>query len=85
VRTWRRPTEAGDLGRPEVVIILIPGFLGGATTFDPLARDLAFQSNGRISVWAVDRRPNQLEDPLGGNQARDGAQDGDLDAIFEGA
>ena len=50
VRTWRRPTEAGDLGRPEVVIILIPGFLGGATTFDPLARDLAQESNGRISV-----------------------------------
>jgi len=50
VRTWRRPTEAGELGRPEVVIILIPGFLGGATTFDPLARDLAQESNGRISV-----------------------------------
>ncbi|MBW2236204.1 MAG: hypothetical protein JRG85_12515, partial [Deltaproteobacteria bacterium] len=85
VRTWRRPTEAGDLGRPEVVIILIPGFLGGASTFDPLARDLALQSNGRISVWAVDRRPNQMEDQLGGNHARDGAQDGNLDAIAEGA
>ena len=85
VRTDRRPSKARGSRRPQVVIILIPGFLGGATTFDPLARDLALQSNGRISVWAVDRRPNQLEDQLGGDYARDGAQDGDLNAIFEGA
>jgi pimeloyl-ACP methyl ester carboxylesterase len=85
VRTYRRPNQAGVSGRPEAVIILIPGFLGGATTFDPLARDLAFQGQGRITVWAVDRRPNQLEDQLGGNHARDGAQAGDLNAIFEGA
>ena len=50
---------------PRVVVLAIPGFLGGATTYDPLARDLVRRFNGNVEVWAVDRRPNQLEDRLG--------------------
>jgi pimeloyl-ACP methyl ester carboxylesterase len=48
-----------------VVLIVIPGFLSGASFIQPLASDLAEQSNGEIEVWSVDRRPNQLEDRLG--------------------
>jgi pimeloyl-ACP methyl ester carboxylesterase len=58
---------------PRVIVILIPGFLGGATTFDPLARDLVAKFNGNLEVWAVDRRPNQLEDRLGATFALMGA------------
>jgi pimeloyl-ACP methyl ester carboxylesterase len=76
---------APDTGPVDVVIVLIPGFLGGATTFDPLARDLVTAVGARLQVWAVDRRPNQLEDQLGGQHARIGADQGDLDAIIEGA
>lgn len=81
VRTWL----AGVPGLPDTILVLIPGFLGGATTFDPLARDLVSAGGGRIEVWAVDRRPNQLEDRLGALHALAGAQQGDPDAIFEGA
>jgi pimeloyl-ACP methyl ester carboxylesterase len=59
---------------PRVILILIPGFLGGATTFDPLARDLVERSAGHLEVWAVDRRPNQLEDRLGSLHAAAGAE-----------
>jgi hypothetical protein len=62
------------------IVILIPGFLGGATTFDPIARDLVAKFNGSIEVWAVDRRPNQLEDRLGGRFAIQGALEPDCTA-----
>lgn len=52
--------------RPKAVLILMPGFLGGAGTFDPIARDLVKASHGRIEVWAIDRRSNLLEDRRGG-------------------
>lgn len=60
---------------PRVVLILIPGFLGGGTTFDPLARQLVQRFPGKLEVWAVDRRPNQLEDRLGAIHAAEGADD----------
>jgi pimeloyl-ACP methyl ester carboxylesterase len=63
--------------RPEAVLILMPGFLGGASTFDPLARDLVRASRGRIQVWAIDRRSNQLEDRRGAELARFKAEIGD--------
>ena len=59
---------------PRVILILIPGFLGGAGTFDPIARDLVREFNGRLEVWAVDRRSNQLEDRRGALHARAGAE-----------
>lgn len=58
-----------------VVLILIPGFLGGGTTFDPLARDLVQRYGGALEVWAVDRRPNPLEDRLGAEFAVAGAEE----------
>ncbi|HKJ23286.1 MAG TPA: hypothetical protein VKB65_00590, partial [Myxococcota bacterium] len=59
---------------PSVVLILVPGFLGGAGTFDPIARDLVREFNGSLEVWAVDRRPQQLEDRRGALYARAGAE-----------
>src|SRR3990172_12416898 len=66
-RTWLR-----DAGPPRAILILVPGFLGGAATFQPLARQLVAATRGSVEVWAVDRRPNQLEDRRGGRLAPPG-------------
>jgi hypothetical protein len=87
--TWAGPSQR----RPKVVLILIPGFLGGASTFDPFARDLVAAFRGELEVWAVDRRPNQLEDRLGSLHAFAGAEEAECRtrppapgcALFEGA
>ena len=65
ISTVRTSYDNGSGDAPGAVLILIPGFLGGASTFDPIARDLVRKFNGNLEVWAVDRRPNQLEDRLG--------------------
>ncbi len=46
---------------PPTVLVLVPGIFGGATSFDPLARQLVASVPG-LEVWAVDRRANALED-----------------------
>jgi hypothetical protein len=54
------------------VIIAMPGFLGGAASFDGLARSLVrgFAEEGdAVEVWAIDRRSNYLEDLRGENAA----------------
>jgi hypothetical protein len=50
---------------PRAILILVPGFLGGAGTFSPIARQLVAKFNGSLEVWATERRPNQLEDRRG--------------------
>jgi pimeloyl-ACP methyl ester carboxylesterase len=50
------------------IVIAYPGFLGGAGTFDALAKNLvrrAADDGVAIEVWAIDRRSNLLEDRLG--------------------
>lgn len=49
---------------PRGTLVLVPGFLGGATNFDALARRLILAAPG-WSVWAWDRRANGLEDRQG--------------------
>jgi pimeloyl-ACP methyl ester carboxylesterase len=92
VRTrWQGPGHGAP--RPRAILVLIPGFLGGATTFDPLARDLVAAFRGKLEVWAVDRRPNQLEDRLGSLHAQRGVREPECRtsppapgcALFEGA
>ena len=51
-------------GAPRGTLVLVPGFLGGATNFDALARRLILAAPG-WSVWAWDRRANGLEDRQG--------------------
>lgn len=49
------------------IVILMPGFLGGAGSFDPLARAIvrASTEGDAIEAWAIDRRSNLLEDHHG--------------------
>ena len=51
-------------GRFKGTIVLVPGFLGGATNFEALARRLVLAAPG-WEVWAWDRRSNGLEDRSG--------------------
>ncbi len=67
-----------DGSEPKTIVILVPGFLGGGSTFDPLARDLVRAFGGALEVWAVNRRSNQLEDRRGGSHALLGAVAGRL-------
>lgn len=57
-----------DPPRPaRAIAILMPGFLGGAGSFDALARALVRRStpDAAIEAWAIDRRSNFLEDHHG--------------------
>jgi pimeloyl-ACP methyl ester carboxylesterase len=55
--------------KPDAILILIPGFEGGASNFRILAQNLLQRVNTdhgkRLEVWAFDRRTNQLEDTAG--------------------
>ena len=46
--------------RPRAILLLMPGYLGGAGSFDRLARQIVARDPG-VAVWAVDRRSNTLE------------------------
>ncbi len=57
----------GD-GDARAIVLAMPGFLGGAGSFDRLARELVASSIAAgepIEVWAIDRRANLLEDLRG--------------------
>jgi hypothetical protein len=52
----------------DAVITIMPGFLGGASSFDQLARNLVRRAAERgkdVELWAIDRRANCLEDHHG--------------------
>jgi len=60
--------------RPDAVLILVPGFEGGGSTFQILAENAvsrAMERGSRLEVWSFDRRGNQLEDREGFRIARD--------------
>lgn len=62
---WR---GAGATDQPDAILVLVPGFEGGAGDFRVLAEHLiaAAQADGlAVEVWGVDRRSNQLEDMAG--------------------
>lgn len=52
--------------QPDAILVLVPGFLGGASSFARLAEQLLHRAREEHSlsmeVWALDRRSNQLED-----------------------
>jgi hypothetical protein len=54
------------------VLILVPGFQGGAGDFRYLAQRVVARTKGRAVVWAVDRRSNALEDQTGLDAAEAG-------------
>lgn len=47
--------------RAETIIVLVPGFYGGASSFELLGRQMV-AAIPNLEVWAVDRRSNLLED-----------------------
>jgi pimeloyl-ACP methyl ester carboxylesterase len=66
---YTRHRLAGPEVQPDAILILVPGFEGGAGNFKIFAENLiprAAAGGQTIEVWAVDRRTNQLED-LAGN------------------
>jgi hypothetical protein len=48
----------------ERVLVLIPGFFGGAGSITPVARDIVRRVDD-LQVWIVDRRENAFEDTSG--------------------
>jgi len=82
--TYLRTHLVGAAAAPRTILIVVPGFLGSAATFAPMAEQLVRSMNGVLEVWSVDRRPNQLEDRLGGDYAAAGAARGDLAAVTDG-
>lgn len=55
--------------QPDAILVLVPGFMGGAADFLVLADNLLRRGREEnalsLEVWAVDRRSNQLEDTVG--------------------
>lgn len=68
VQVLRYRVDATPPRPARAVVIAMPGFLGGAGGFDPLARAIVARSaraEAAVEVWAVDRRANLLEDLRG--------------------
>ena len=64
--------HAASGAAPRSVVVAMPGFLGGAASFEGLARSLVSASMAAgqpIEVWAIDRRSNLLEDTRGADTA----------------
>ena len=79
--TRYRPETVGMPKEVEAVIVLIPGYMGGANSFDYIGRQLvslaeADPAVGSLEVWAVDRRTNCLEDLSGMNAAEEAGDPG---------
>jgi pimeloyl-ACP methyl ester carboxylesterase len=80
---WRNSKGPKKATKAHSVIVLMPGFLGGATTFDIVARNTIRAAAARkrnIEVWGLDRRANCLED-LHGVQAA--ARAGSIQPAFD--
>ena len=67
--SYTRYRAIGPPSTPDAILILVPGFEGGATSFKLLAENLiprALADHGlALEVWAYDRRSHQLEDRSG--------------------
>jgi hypothetical protein len=61
-------SDAAEL-QPDAIVVLVPGFEGGASNFNVLAEQLMHRSREEtamiVEVWAMDRRSEQLEDRAG--------------------
>ncbi len=67
VRVVRYRVDADPPRPARAVAVLMPGFLGGAGSYDPMARAIVRRStnDGAFEAWAIDRRSNLLEDHHG--------------------
>lgn len=71
-----RPRESsGDPADTDAILVLMPGFLGGANSLEYTGRQLVYvaltQEDKYLEVWVMDRRPNNLEDLTGLNAAEE--------------
>lgn len=65
---YRESKRTNNPAKADAILVLMPGFLGGAGTMDPLARNIvrrAAEQGYHVEVWPVDRRGNCLEDHTG--------------------
>jgi pimeloyl-ACP methyl ester carboxylesterase len=67
--TYTRYHREGASGAPKAILVLVPGFEGGASSLAILAENVihrAWTEAGlALEVWSFDRRGNQLEDREG--------------------
>ena len=77
---YRPQTLDGLPKEVRAILVLLPGYGGGAASFDYLGRNLVAMAEmnnaGSIEVWALERRPNCLED-LSAMNAAEAARDPD--------
>jgi len=65
---YRSANGPHEASRADAVFVIIPGFLGGAGSFDQVARHTvrdAAEKGKHVEFWALDRRSNCLEDDRG--------------------
>lgn len=64
---YRVDTDRAAPKPARAIVVLMPGFLGGAGSFDSLARAIVRRSTAEapLEAWAIDRRSNWLEDRTG--------------------
>lgn len=65
---FRDPSGPAQSSKADAVFVIIPGFLGGAGSFDQVARNTirdGAQRDQHFEFWALDRRANCLEDHTG--------------------
>lgn len=67
VRVVRYRVDADPPRPARAIAVLMPGFLGGAGSYEPMARAIVRRSAGddAFEAWAIDRRSNLLEDHHG--------------------
>ena len=66
--TYTRHFCGDGTEQPDAILILIPGFEGGAANFKILAENAVPRALGdgmNLEVWALDRRGHQIEDRAG--------------------
>jgi hypothetical protein len=67
VRVIRYRVDADPPVAARAIVVMMPGFLAGGSAFDGLARAVVRRSTATdpLEAWAIDRRPNLLEDTWG--------------------
>ncbi|MCS6901139.1 MAG: alpha/beta fold hydrolase [Myxococcales bacterium] len=67
IRVVRYRVDADPPQPARAIVVMMPGFVGGAGSFDPVARALVRRSTEEapLEAWAIDRRSNLLEDHHG--------------------